>query len=81
MIKVTMTTFILIYLSCLLLLFFGLWVYSHLKQRKKGALTPYEVLVICEYCHFPYLAKAQKSINECPQCRSLNKNNLYNAER
>ncbi len=73
LIKVEISTAILLYFGSLLLFFLGLWMFYHLKSRKKTAFTPLKELAACEYCHFAYLAPPEKLLSRCPQCGALNK--------
>jgi len=72
MIKVEMTTALLLYLGLFLFLCFGAWVFSHIKQRKKQSLPPLYILSTCEYCHYQYLGRNGEKISKCPQCESFN---------
>lgn len=77
MFEVTAAHAVIIYLALTLAAIFGAWIYHHLLSRKKTILINKEELFVCEYCHFAYLYLIVKKINQCPQCRSYNKDNRY----
>ncbi|NGX55285.1 MAG: hypothetical protein KR126chlam2_00916 [Chlamydiae bacterium] len=77
MITVKITTVLLIYLTSILFSLFGVWLFTHLRQRKKTLLPPLYELAICEYCRYNYLVESDKPVNKCPQCNALNKDNKY----
>lgn len=54
-----------------------LWVYQHLKGKKKRILPSREELYRCEYCHCAYTAPTQKKVHQCPECQSFNKHNHF----
>lgn len=72
MIELEMQIALLLYLALLLTFFFGMWLCSHLKRKKRRDAPPLFDLTTCEYCHFPYLANTTKKVSKCPQCSSLN---------
>lgn len=73
MIKVSSTTAAMIYLSLTMMVVLGLWVYHHYISRKKKIIIAEEELLVCEYCHFAYLASISKKLTKCPQCQCFNK--------
>ncbi len=77
MITVKITTVLLIYLTSVLFFLFAVWLFTHLKQRKKSILPPLYELAICEYCRYNYLVESNQLVNKCPQCDALNKDNKY----
>lgn len=77
MIEVTAATAFLLYLAMSLAVLFILWSYRHFRECKKTIISPSEELFLCEYCHFLYMEKSNRSITRCPECHSFNKNNRY----
>lgn len=77
MITTKITTALLLYLASLLFPLLIIWLHTHLKQRKKTLPPPLYQLVFCEYCCYNYLAESDRTVNKCPQCHALNKNNQY----
>lgn len=77
MISVSAAAAFMLYLCLTLGTLFGLWIYSHFKNKKRKILANREELYLCEYCHFVYVSNPLKPVNQCPQCKSFNKNNTY----
>lgn len=73
MIELSPNTGFMLYLGATLLLILGIWGYHHYKSRKKTILTSPQELLICEYCHFAYLAESGLKVSKCPRCHSFNK--------
>lgn len=77
MITLLPATAAMLYLLMTLTVLLGLWISQHYKTRgKKLSLEEHELL-ICEYCHNAYLGNKIKTVTQCPQCKSYNKNNRY----
>lgn len=66
-----------IYLGVTLTILLGMWFYHHYNVRNKKVVTTDKELMVCEFCHFAYLAEKPKTVTQCPQCQSFNKNNPY----
>lgn len=79
MIELTLMTALLLYLGLTLAIVLGLWTYHHYCTRSKQILSGEQQLRICEYCHYTYLADSIKTVTQCPQCKSYNKNNSFEA--
>jgi len=77
MIEVTAANAALLYLGATLAVLFGLWALYHYRTLRRIILSSPEELLVCEYCHFAYMAEATLKVTRCPQCRSFNKNNRY----
>lgn len=77
MIELSPNTGFMLYLGVTLIFILGIWGYHHYKNRKKNVLTISQELLVCEYCHFVYLADLGLKVNKCPQCHSFNKSNTY----
>jgi len=77
MIAIEITSALLLYLGLFLLICFGAWGISHLKQRRKKPLPPLYELAICEYCQYGYLLRTGEKVSCCPQCQAYNKENVY----
>lgn len=77
MITLSPVTFIMVYLGATLMVIFGVWLSTVLATKKRVIVAPKEQLCLCEYCHFVYLADLDHKVNACPQCKTLNKNNVY----
>jgi uncharacterized paraquat-inducible protein A len=77
MIELTFSTAFMLYLSLTLAVVLGLWIFHHYQVRKKTILSCEQDLFVCEYCHYAYLEEGIKKVNQCPQCGSYNKHNIY----
>lgn len=77
MIELTLMTALLLYLGLTLTIVLGLWIISHYRTRSKKILPLEQRLCICEYCHLAYVADSLKSVTQCPQCKSYNKDNRH----
>jgi ribosomal protein L37AE/L43A len=73
MIGLSVTSAAMLYLCLTLAVLFGVWFYQHYRAKAKKITLAEEILHICEYCHFAYLARGSKKITKCPQCSSYNK--------
>lgn len=76
MIEVSSGTAVILYVALGVLTVLAAWSYQHYRRRPKLELAVQQ-LYICEYCNCIYLGSRLKSINRCPECQSLNKNNPY----
>lgn len=81
MIHLSAAAAIMLYLGVTLFAVLGMWVYFHLKSKKRKILSSREELYLCEYCHCIYLADPLIPNNQCPECQSYNKNNRYPHKR
>ena len=79
MIKLAASTAFMLYLAVTLAVLLGIWAWSHIKSRKNRAFPPQQAVRTCEYCQYNYLDDVLKSVSQCPQCRSFNKGNQYQA--
>lgn len=77
MISLSPNTALMLYLSLTLAILFAIWTFNHYRTRQKKIILAEEHLLVCEYCHFAYLAQSEKKVTQCPQCNSFNKNNTY----
>lgn len=77
MIALTFNAFFMLYLATTLTIVLGIWIYSHYRMKQRLFFSTEHTLFICEYCHFTYLEEDIKSLNRCPQCSLLNKDNAY----
>ncbi len=77
MIELTPITALMLYLCLTLATLMGIWGWHHLSSRKKKIVITEQELLVCEYCHFAYLAQISKGVTKCPQCDSFNKLNRY----
>lgn len=81
MITVSATTATMLYLCMTLAVLLSLWVYQHYRLRTKKIEITEQELFVCEYCLFVYLEEKTKTVTQCPQCHSFNKNNPYSKEK
>lgn len=72
MIEVELSSVFVLFLGLILFLYLGVWLFGHLRGRKKEAIPPPFQLQTCEYCAYTYLTKTSKSLSTCPQCSSFN---------
>lgn len=77
MIEVSLTTVIMLYLCLTLLILLGLWTYQHYLTRHKKVIVSEQQLFLCEYCASAYVADSSRPVTRCPDCKSLNKDNLF----
>lgn len=77
MISISQTTALMLYFSITLICTLSFWGYHHYKTRQKKMVVSEDGLFICEYCHFAYLADLTKKVNQCPECKSYNKDNKF----
>lgn len=77
MIELSTTAAINLYLGLTLAILLGIWFYHHYSVRHKKVVTTDKELFVCEFCHFAYLSPKEKTVTQCPQCQSFNKNNPY----
>jgi len=77
MIELSATTAIMLYLCLTLLAILLFWSYHYWGSKAKKIVTSEKELYICEFCHFAYLADMAKTVNQCPQCASYNKQNQF----
>jgi hypothetical protein len=77
MIELTFNALFIIYLGLTLTVVLLIWIFSHYRQRQRIFFPIEKILFICEYCHFTYVEKSAKSINRCPQCGLINKENHF----
>ena len=69
----TFNTLFMLYLMVSLSFISLIWVYSHYRSRRRQFFSTAERLLKCEYCHFSYLEDSSKTLNRCPQCHLLSK--------
>lgn len=77
MIGLSSTTALMLYLCLTLGILLAVWISHFYRFRNKKVVIAEQDLLVCEYCHCAYLAKKAKTVTQCPQCHSYNKNNLY----
>jgi hypothetical protein len=77
MIELSTSAAINLYLGMTLTIILGIWFYHHYTGRYKKVITTDRELLVCEFCHFAYLCEKEKTVTQCPQCQSYNKNNPY----
>lgn len=77
MIELSPTTAVNLYLALTLTLLLSLWGFHHYSTRRKKIIAEDNELLVCEFCHFAYLAEIGKAVTKCPQCTSFNKNNKF----
>lgn len=66
-----------LYLSFTIGVLFCLWLSYHFKSKKRVILPDREELCICEFCHCLYVTSPLKTVHQCPECKSFNKNNRF----
>ena len=77
MITLSYNSFLMIYLMFALSIVMIIWIYTHYKRKKRVFFSLEEHLRLCEFCHFSYVEKSIKNLNQCPQCGLYNKENDY----
>ena len=76
MLTVTPRTAFVIYLAMTLFCILGIWFYYHfISASPQKKIVEDVILYQCEYCQNIYLDDQIKEVTECPDCKSLNKNN------
>jgi len=76
-IELSPTSALMLYLCMTLAVLLGLWTFSHWSSRKKVIVVSEQELYVCEYCQCAYMDESAKEVTACPECKSFNKNNLY----
>ena len=77
MIELLPNTAFMVYLGITCVFLLGLWLYHHFLTARRPRFRPQHELHLCEFCHFVYVTGENKSVTTCPQCHTLNKDNLY----
>ena len=72
MFQITFNAFFTIYISFTLLALISIWLYSYHQKKNKIIFPEHQRLLVCEYCHFPYLVDSFKKLSSCPQCGLYN---------
>ncbi len=70
MIELTWGEICLLYLCIMTLSWMGVWLYFHLRKKKKKLKLSSTKLVVCEYCHSPFLKDVTDPFSRCPTCQS-----------
>ncbi len=81
MIDISTATATTLYLCLTIGFLLVVWLMEHYSSTKKKIILAKEELLVCEFCHFAYLADRSKQVTQCPQCLSYNKDNLYKPKR
>jgi uncharacterized paraquat-inducible protein A len=71
MIALSFNTAFMLYLGFTLVILLAFWGYNHFRDRKRVIVTHEQKLIVCEFCHFAFLDKSFKDVNQCPQCHSF----------
>ena len=77
MIELSINGAFMLYLSLTIFFLISQWTWQHYYTQRKKSLPAQQNLYVCEYCHFAYLYDSQKKINQCPQCKSYNRENQF----
>lgn len=81
MITLSATSALMLYLLLTLFTVMSLWLWNHLKKKKKAIIPDKQELLVCEYCQTAYVAQTGKSVTQCPTCDTYNKNNRFTRSR
>lgn len=79
MISVTPATACLLYLAIALLALLGAWLTDRWRSRNYQASILARQRYVCEFCQYSYLEDPQHHVNKCPQCGSLNREEIAKA--
>ncbi len=79
MIELSAQAAAMLYLMLTLGSLLSLWVYQHIKGKTRKILPEREILCRCEYCLTAYMADPLKKVNQCPECKSFNKENRFHS--
>lgn len=75
MIELTLTTALTLYLLFSIGSVLAIWAYAHYKKGKRKLISLPKKLLVCEFCHTPFLEGVDKKVSPCPECGLWNNTN------